>query len=229
MELPYIANENVRAGENPDINITVTDNSPVGVRLREAFLSKGKPFILKKVRQYDDLMASGGPAKEELQNKTPPKSTKAAQTVDKNSSLKPAVREEFKRLLIERFNCRASVIYDILMDDNRWKGFSQSNAKISREVGGSFSLFDGAITGVNQTPREVGKNLFSIRSEQYLVMECNGSHVSFPLYTSHLRWCSLVCHTSLADSILLLKALAGLHMSTVCCSARVSIFEIQKY
>lgn len=151
VELPYIADENAGAGEDPDINITVTDNGPVGVRLREAFLSKGKPFILKRVRQYVDLMASGGPAKEELQNKTPPKSTRDVQTVDKHSSLKPAVREGFKTIMLtERFNCRASDIYDILMDDNRWKGFSQSNAKISREVGGSFSLFDGAITGVNK-------------------------------------------------------------------------------
>jgi hypothetical protein len=40
------------------------------------------------------------------------------------------------------------------MDENRWKGFTQSNARISKEVGGQFSLFDGSITGVNEELQE---------------------------------------------------------------------------
>ncbi|KAK3221305.1 hypothetical protein Dsin_008330 [Dipteronia sinensis] len=35
------------------------------------------------------------------------------------------------------------------MDENRWKGFTQSNAKISKEVGEEFSIFDGSVTGKN--------------------------------------------------------------------------------
>jgi len=35
------------------------------------------------------------------------------------------------------------------MDENRWKGFTQSNARISKEVGGEFSIFDGSVTGTN--------------------------------------------------------------------------------
>jgi hypothetical protein len=81
---------------------------------------------------------------------------------------------------------------------------------------------------LSRTLREVGKNLFSIISEQYLVMECDGFHVSFPLYTSHLLWCRLVCHTSLAGIILFLKTLARQDMSELCCSACVSISEISK-
>jgi activator of HSP90 ATPase len=35
------------------------------------------------------------------------------------------------------------------MDENRWKGFTQSYARISKEVGGEFSIFDGSVTGRN--------------------------------------------------------------------------------
>jgi len=52
--------------------------------------------------------------------------------------------------LTEKFHCRPRDIFDILMDKNRWKGFTQSNSKIRREVGDYFSLFYGAITGVIQ-------------------------------------------------------------------------------
>nr|KYP70623.1 Activator of 90 kDa heat shock protein ATPase isogeny 1 [Cajanus cajan] len=51
--------------------------------------------------------------------------------------------------MTEKFNCRARDLFEILMDENRWKGFTQSNARISKEVGGEFSIFDGSVTGTN--------------------------------------------------------------------------------
>ncbi|KAG6596245.1 Activator of 90 kDa heat shock protein ATPase-like 1, partial [Cucurbita argyrosperma subsp. sororia] len=51
--------------------------------------------------------------------------------------------------MTEKFSCRANILFEILMDDNRWKGFTQSNAKISKEVGGEISIFDGSVTGKN--------------------------------------------------------------------------------
>ena len=51
--------------------------------------------------------------------------------------------------MMERFNCRAKDFYEILMDENRWKGFTQSNARNIKEVGGEFSIFDGSMTGTN--------------------------------------------------------------------------------
>ena len=35
------------------------------------------------------------------------------------------------------------------MDENRWKGFTQSNVRISKEVEGEFSIFYGSVTGTN--------------------------------------------------------------------------------
>eukprot|EP00850_Spirogloea_muscicola_P006127 SM000029S10422 [mRNA] locus=s29:55791:57953:+ [translate_table: standard] len=47
-------------------------------------------------------------------------------------------------------SCRAEDIYDVLLDERRWMAFTQSTAKIDRKAGGTFSLFDGSVTGVNQ-------------------------------------------------------------------------------
>eukprot|EP00249_Psilotum_nudum_P009909 c22228_g2_i1 orf=197-754(+) len=65
VELPYIADEN--ANEDPEIRVSVLDESPVGQRIREAFLARGRPIILERIRKYVKEMAAGGPSKEELE------------------------------------------------------------------------------------------------------------------------------------------------------------------
>ncbi|CAI7767531.1 unnamed protein product [Closterium sp. NIES-53] len=52
--------------------------------------------------------------------------------------------------ITQRFHCRPSDLYETLMDEKRWMAFTQSKAKLSRDIGGTFSLFDGSVTGVNQ-------------------------------------------------------------------------------
>ncbi|XP_057982824.1 uncharacterized protein LOC131167838 [Malania oleifera] len=158
VEIPYIADEN--ADEDPELRVTVRDEGPLGKRLKDALLAKGKPVILEKVRVYVEAMSMGGPAKDELEVK------KTQSSVDKSAAAAPAypaakkeVKKEeakkgtkkgFKTISVtEKFSCRARDLYEILMDENRWKGFTQSNAKISREVGGEFSIFDGSVTGMN--------------------------------------------------------------------------------
>lgn len=163
VEVPYLADEN--ADEDPEVKITVRDDEgPVGARIKEAFIAKGKPLVLEKLRAYVQAMAKGGPAKDELEvKKAPSAAGKAAPAAPaaggKDAPAAPApaaakkekVKEGFKKItLTEKFNCRARNLYEILMDENRWKGFTQSNARISKEVGGQFSLFDGSISGVNE-------------------------------------------------------------------------------
>ncbi|GLJ32966.1 hypothetical protein SUGI_0663860 [Cryptomeria japonica] len=166
LHFPYIADEN--AGEDPEIRVSVKDEGPVAEKLRQAFVDRGKPVVLAQVRKYVEHMTAGGPAKDELESKlsqskstpvstsTPaPTSTTAPVSVSAGPA-KPVkktepTKEGFKTIRVtEKFNCRARDIYEVLMDENRWKGFTQSNAKISREVGGEFSVFNGAIMGVNQ-------------------------------------------------------------------------------
>ncbi|CBI30001.3 unnamed protein product, partial [Vitis vinifera] len=65
-------------------------------------------------------------------------------------TVKKEEKKGFKTItLTEKFSCRAKDMFEIMMDENRWKGFTQSNAKISKEVGGEISIFDGSVTGVN--------------------------------------------------------------------------------
>ncbi|PIM97799.1 hypothetical protein CDL12_29728 [Handroanthus impetiginosus] len=164
VEVPYISDEN--AGEDPEIKITIKDDGPIGKRLKEAFIAKGKPFVFEKIREYVAAMSEGGPAKEDLEVKkvTPKKpasgaaaapvsnnaATNSGSSAKENKKKEEKKKEGFKTITMsEKFNCRARDLYEILMDENRWKGFSQSNARISKEVGGEFSIFDGSVTGKN--------------------------------------------------------------------------------
>lgn len=160
VEVPYISDEN--ADEDPDLRVVVKDEGEFGKRFKEAFLAKGKAFVLEKIRVYVDAMAKGGPAKDELEvKKVSVKGAAGAVTVTKAvegtavpvkkvEAKKEKRKEGFKSIkMSEKFSCRASNMYEILMDENRWKGFTQSNAKISKEVGGEISIFDGSVTGTN--------------------------------------------------------------------------------
>ncbi|KAJ9695563.1 hypothetical protein PVL29_010845 [Vitis rotundifolia] len=156
VEIPYIADEN--ADEDPEVKILVKDEGTLGKRLKEAMVAKGKPVILEKVRVYVQSMAKGGPAKDELEVKKAPgsaakssvSSAAAASNVGAQKEVKKEEKKGFKTItLTEKFSCRAKDMFEIMMDENRWKGFTQSNAKISKEVGGEISIFDGSVTGVN--------------------------------------------------------------------------------
>ncbi|CAN6893962.1 unnamed protein product [Brassica oleracea] len=158
VDMPYISDEN--ADEDPEVRVSVKDEGAVGKTLKEAMVKKGKGVVLEKVRVFVEAMARGGPCRDELENKkVAPKSAPAAATVEKTSTLPAVVVKEKKKVktkegfktitMTEKFSCRAKDLYEILMDENRWKGFTQSNAKISKDVNGPISVFDGSVTGMN--------------------------------------------------------------------------------
>nr|AAM53279.1 unknown protein [Arabidopsis thaliana]AAN15364.1 unknown protein [Arabidopsis thaliana] len=169
VDMPYISDEN--ADEDPEIRFSVKDEGPIGRTLKEAMVKKGKEIILEKVRVYVEAMARGGPCRDELESKkVAPKSVAAGSAtvaVEKSGAApvvsaaaveskvvkekkKAKTKEGFKTItMTEKFNCRARDLYEILMDENRWKGFTQSNAKISKDVNGPISVFDGSVTGIN--------------------------------------------------------------------------------
>jgi activator of HSP90 ATPase len=159
VELPYVADEN--ADEEPELNVSVKEDSPAAQRMREAFRAKGRPMVQSKIAQFVKEMAVGGPAKDELEKRATAAKAAPEKTGTKPSAgtesikiqapaPKPKVKEGFKTITVtEKFYCRPRDLYEILLDENRWKGFTQSAAKISKEVGGSFSIFDGAVTGIN--------------------------------------------------------------------------------
>ncbi|KHN41713.1 Activator of 90 kDa heat shock protein ATPase like [Glycine soja] len=146
------------AGEDPEIRVSVKENGELGIKLMEVMLKKGKVVVLEKVRVWVESMAKGGPVKDELEAKkvaVPHKnnnnnSSNGDNNVKKEEVKKNEGKKGFKVIsLIEKFNCRARDLFEILMDENRWRGFTQSNARISKEVGGEFSIFDGSVTGKN--------------------------------------------------------------------------------
>uniref|UniRef100_A0A2P2M796 Uncharacterized protein MANES_09G037400 n=1 Tax=Rhizophora mucronata TaxID=61149 RepID=A0A2P2M796_RHIMU len=162
IEVPYLSDEN--ADEDPEIKVTVKDDGPLGKRLKEAMLAKGKPLIEEKIRIYVQSMAKGGPAKDELETKkvtAAPKVQSTAVVAGKKDGYATAAAVEkkerkkeskkgFKSISVtEKFSCRARDMFEIFMDENRWKGFTQSKASIGKEVGGEFSIFDGSVTGTN--------------------------------------------------------------------------------
>ncbi|CDY08460.1 BnaA05g26960D [Brassica napus] len=111
-------------------------------------VKKGKGVVLEKVRVFVEAMAKGGPCRDELENKkvAPKWVAAAAAAVEKTSVLPAVVVKEKKKVKTKE---GAKDLYEILMDENRWKGFTQSNAKISKDVNGPISVFDGSVTGVN--------------------------------------------------------------------------------
>ncbi|CAH8359910.1 unnamed protein product [Eruca vesicaria subsp. sativa] len=161
VDMPYISDEN--ADEDPEIRVSVKDEGAIGKTLKEAMVKKGKGVVQEKVRVYVEAMAKGGPCRDELETKkvAPPKSKSSAvpvvsaaaaetKAVVKEEKKKVKVKEGFKTItMTEKFSCRAKDLYEILMDENRWKGFTQSNAKISKVVNGEISVFDGSVTGKN--------------------------------------------------------------------------------
>ena len=158
VEIPYISDEN--ADEDPEVRITVKDSGEVGKRLKQVVVEKAKPVILEKVRVWVESMAKGGPVKDDLEAKkvVSQKNNGGNSNVngningnnenDSKKNEKSEGKKGFKTIsLTERFNCRAQDLFEILLDENRWRGFTQSSAKISKEVGGEFSIFDGSVTG----------------------------------------------------------------------------------
>ncbi|KAL3677979.1 hypothetical protein R1sor_020935 [Riccia sorocarpa] len=164
VEFPYIADEN--AGEDPEIKIIVLDETPIGQRMKDAFHANGKSIILDRVTTFVKEIAAGGPAMDELEGKGAPVKGVKGKTGEKSEKgaalekpvvapVKEKVKEGFKNIsVVERFHCRPRDLYNTLLDEKRWKGFTQSSATISKEVGGSFTLFDGAISGVNEELQE---------------------------------------------------------------------------
>jgi activator of HSP90 ATPase len=158
VEIPYISDEN--ADEDPEIRVSVKDEGKIGKSMKEAVIVKGKGLILEKVRVWVESMSKGGPVKDELETKKVPPQKSAVAKKEEVVAVAAVTKEKEKKKeegkkgcktisLNEKFNCRAKDLFEIMMDENRWKGFTQSNARISKEVGGEISIFDGSVTGAN--------------------------------------------------------------------------------
>lgn len=156
IKIPYIGDEN--HDEDSEIQVTVFQNGPVENRLREAMLAKGIPVLQKGIRTFHQEMWSGKPinangavkkdAAPSQEKKQGQVEAEAKEDVKELERKKKEEASEFRTIkLRENFHARPKDIYDAYLDENRVKAFTQSNASISKEVGGEFSLFNGSIVG----------------------------------------------------------------------------------
>eukprot|EP00898_Chlorokybus_atmophyticus_P004321 jgi/Chlat1/4890/Chrsp31S04902 len=154
IHLPYIADEN--ADEDPEVKVSVDGNSPAHERLREAVLNKGKAMIITGVDKFRKELAAGGPALSGEAEAAEKKSKERAAEKAKLEAVTAAERQrkaaasgKFTITMTEKFYARPHDIFEALMDEKLVMKYTQSKATISREVGGTFSMFDGALTGMN--------------------------------------------------------------------------------
>jgi len=98
---------------------------------------------------------------------TPTPAAPATQSAAKQTSFaKTGVRVKTLHMTLE-FRAPPAEIYNTLLDSGRVSAFTQSAASISRDVGGSFSMFGGAITGEQVTLSPPFKIVQKWRSNQW--------------------------------------------------------------
>ncbi|KAH0904840.1 hypothetical protein HID58_044343 [Brassica napus] len=112
--------------------VSVKDDGEIGKTLKEAMVTKGKVVVQEKVRVYVEAMARGGPCRDELEFK------KVAPKAKEKSSGLPVVSD-----------AKESKVVKEKKGKTKEGGLLKSNAKISRDVSGAISLFDGSVTGMN--------------------------------------------------------------------------------
>ena len=153
--IEYLGDEN--ADEDAEVKVTVRgDGGGAGDRMRQALLKPGVKLIQEGIRTFVSELRKGGPAadgKKPLAAATSvsgdAKAALAAAPAEVAKKEKPKVKKEKGRTIkIEQsFYCRPMDIYECLMDERRMKAATYSDASISREEGGSFSIFSGNIVG----------------------------------------------------------------------------------
>lgn len=156
IKVPYIGDEN--HDEDTEIQVTVFQAGPAEDRLRDAMLAKGIPLLQEGIRTFHREMWSGKPVHAsgaaKKANAQPQQKQQAQAKAEAKEEAKELERKkeeeasEFRTIKMkESFHARPKDIYDAYLDENRVKAFTQSNASISKDVGGEFSLFNGSIVG----------------------------------------------------------------------------------
>jgi activator of HSP90 ATPase len=129
-----------------EMTVTLEEESDAKRALKEAVRLKGAPLIRNACMAFvKELKASVGEGKE-MTAKRPPAAERANNTYVTSSAEKSKTSQV---KISYDFVPPPQVLYDTLLDTNRIKGCTASDAAMSREVGGKFSMFSGAVNGEN--------------------------------------------------------------------------------
>lgn len=153
--LPYVADENADDDET-EVRVTTATEGPAAAKLKELMVRSGKPAINEAVRRFVADFAAGGPAKAgAAPNKhVAPKAGAAggggaaAAAPKPKAELKDWERDRRTVELTERFYCRATDVFECLVDENRVRAFTMAPATSAPSPGGPFSWFGGSVEGV---------------------------------------------------------------------------------
>eukprot|EP00741_Cyanophora_paradoxa_P009367 tig00000144_g9073.t1 len=152
-----------------EVVVSTSGTSANHERLRSIMRTHGIPFIRKRLGQFirefkageGCFTISGGssspaPIPPKSASPAPAKPAAAAEPVKPATAAAPAAaapaapaKKGAGRTIKMKvtFQCPAAELYECLVDEARVAAYTQSKATISREVGSSFSMFGGSITG----------------------------------------------------------------------------------
>jgi len=129
-----------------EMTVTLEEESNDKRALKEAVRVKGGPLIRQACIAFvKELKENVGLDKEMTAKRQPP-----TERVNNTYVVSSTEQKKTSQLKINYdFNPPPQVLFDTLLDTNRIRGCTASDASMSREVGGKFSMFSGAVDGEN--------------------------------------------------------------------------------
>ncbi|KAN0043090.1 hypothetical protein ACTA71_010725 [Dictyostelium dimigraforme] len=172
-KVPYIADEN--GDEAPTVRYSVSttadndDETKQSINMVQSLLkSHGVPFVQSQCQEYVKLLKKEFISKKQAEQQnvnTTNNTTTATATVTATTTTTtpkvtsstvnttPAVKKPNTKTLKlkEEFQCSPMDAYDVFVNINKLRAFTQSDCIFENQEGGKFSLYGGSIQGVNKT------------------------------------------------------------------------------
>ncbi|KAK5575843.1 hypothetical protein RB653_006977 [Dictyostelium firmibasis] len=168
-KVPYIADENGEEAPTVRYSVNTTadnDETKQSINMVSALLkSHGVPFVQSQCQEFVKLLKKEFISKKQAEQNTTTTTTTnnsstttaapqkvTSSTVINTTSPTPAKKSNTKTLrLKEEFQCSPMDAYDVFVNVNKLRAFTQSDCIFENEEGGKFSLYGGSIQGVNKT------------------------------------------------------------------------------
>ncbi|KAM9983875.1 hypothetical protein ACTFIY_000612 [Dictyostelium cf. discoideum] len=170
--VPYISDEN--GDEAPTVRYTINttadnDETKQSINMVQSLLkSHGVPFVQSQCQEFIKLLKKEFVSKKQAEQSqqqpantttttttttattnTVPKVTSSTVIFNSTPTTKKPTTKTLK--LKEEFQCSPMDAYDVFVNINKLRAFTQSDCTFENEEGGKFSLYGGSIQGVNKT------------------------------------------------------------------------------
>eukprot|EP01027_Heterolobosea_sp_BB2_P007467 GEZU01011109.1.p1 GENE.GEZU01011109.1~~GEZU01011109.1.p1 ORF type:complete len:362 (+),score=121.34 GEZU01011109.1:105-1190(+) len=163
IKMPYVSDENDI--DDFEIKISMNDedtkaNTPGHRRLKDIVREHGTKAARERVVQFLKELKAGGPYSEASQKAaanpatttatataTAPTTTPAPTKEAAAAPAKPTKANTQTITIDSKFLASPNEIYECLLDERRVSAFTQSSAKIDKQVGGKFELLNGTVAG----------------------------------------------------------------------------------